>query len=61
MRKIRYFRCSGNHITEHLVEDDALIVECEKCNEEATRMISAPRCFNNTTGKSPSSNYTKQH
>ena len=32
--------------------------ECE-CGGIASRQLSAPRSFGNTTGKSPSSSYTK--
>lgn len=54
MKKYRNFRCEHDHITEQRVEDDVLIVDCTKCKGEAKRMLSAPKCFQNTTGKSPS-------
>ena len=58
MKKLRYFLCSNGHYTEQLVEDDIKSIKCE-CDEESKRQLSAPRCFGNTTGKSPSSSYTK--
>jgi predicted nucleic acid-binding Zn ribbon protein len=59
MKKLRYFKCVlCNQVTEVLVKDDTLTVKCE-CNGEARRMLSAPRCFGNTTGGSPSTNYSK--
>lgn len=58
MRKLRYFKCSNDHVIEELVEDDITSVNCE-CGETSKRLLSAPRCFGNTTGKSPSSSYTK--
>lgn len=56
---LRSFKCLNNHITEKFVEQDELLAECKECNEVATRMLSAPRCFGNTTGGSPSTNYSK--
>lgn len=59
MKKIRYFKCHNEHVTERWVEDEITIVACSECKEEAKRMLSAPRSFGNTTGKSPSSNYKR--
>ena len=54
MKKFRDFKCDTCQATqEHFVEDGVTMRECE-CGKQATRMISAPRCFGNTTGKSPS-------
>jgi hypothetical protein len=54
MKKLRIFKCSTcKKEDERLVDDGATMVECE-CGKQATRTISAPRCFGNTTGKSPS-------
>ena len=54
MKKLRVFKCgSCGKQHEKLVSDDVLSVEC-LCKEKATRMLAAPRCFQNTTGKSPS-------
>lgn len=59
MRKIRNFKCDKcqSHF-EKLVEDESKIVACP-CKGWAKRQLSAPRCFGNTTGKSPSSSYRK--
>ena len=59
MKMLRNFKCLNNHITERFSEQDELLTECKECNEVATRMLSAPRCFGNTTGGSPSTNYSK--
>ena len=54
MRKIRSFKCSTcNKTQEHFVDDGITMIDC-KCGKQATRMMSAPRCFSNTVGKSPS-------
>jgi hypothetical protein len=54
MRKIRQFKCAScEQEQERLVKDGVTMVDCE-CGKQAVRMISAPRCFGNTTGKSPS-------
>ena len=59
MKKLRYFKCaeSGESI-ERLAKDDMKTVECE-CGGLASRQLSAPRSFGNTTGKSPSSSYVR--
>ena len=54
MKKLRSFKCKNNHTTERLVKDNITIVSCGECKEEATKMLAAPKCFQNTTGKSPS-------
>lgn len=57
MKKYRNFKCSDGHMTERRVEDDTLIVDCTECKGEAKRMLSAPKCFQNSatcSGKSPS-------
>lgn len=57
MRKMRDFKCgSCGKSYRKLVDDDVMAVECE-CGKKAARTLSAPRCFGNTTGKSPSSKY----
>lgn len=57
MKKIRTFKCSSCHKTqEQFVDDGVRMVDC-KCGKQATRMISAPRCFSNSAtckGRSPS-------
>ena len=60
MKKIRYFKCKNNHETERFIDDHIKEVECEECGSIAKRMLSAPRCFGNTTGRSPSANYKRQ-
>jgi transcription initiation factor IIE alpha subunit len=55
MKKLRYFTCPSKHTSEQLVEDSVLTFQCDKCGEVAKRMMSAPRHFGNTTGRSPSS------
>ncbi len=59
MKKIRYFKCVCSKEIEKLVEDDVKVIECE-CGEFAMRMLSAPRCFGNTTGRSPAANYKRK-
>lgn len=57
MKKLRRFLCgSCNRRYEPLVEDDVKSIKCE-CGKDAVRVIAVPRCFSNTTGKSPSNNY----
>ena len=59
MKKLRYFKCSeSSELIERLVEDDMRVIECE-CGGLASRQLSAPRSFGNTTGKSPSSGYAR--
>ena len=50
------FKCSNEHITERLIDNKVKSVVCE-CGEEALKMLSAPRSFGNTTGRSPSATY----
>ena len=57
MRKIRFFKCPYcDEVKEKFVEDEVRMIECE-CGKTANRMLSAPRCFQNTTGKSPGAKY----
>lgn len=54
MKKIRYFKCSEcSEIIERLVDDIVGAVDCT-CGGMAIRQLSSPKCFQNTTGKSPS-------
>lgn len=56
MKKFRWFHCdSCKAKSEHRVEDGVKTVKC-KCGEDAVKMLSAPKYFGNTTGKSPSVN-----
>ena len=52
MKKIRHFKCDDDHITEKFAEDDERVTRCD-CGKDARRMLSTPRFFGNTTGKSP--------
>jgi len=56
MKKIRYFKCTKGYKFERMVTDDILEVKCE-CGDKAVRLLSAPRYFSNTTGKSPGAIY----
>ena len=56
MKKLRAFKCPCGQRIERLVEDDVRVIKC-KCGKDANRTLSAPRCFGNTTGGSPSSRY----
>lgn len=59
MRKIRQFKCEVcEEYSEHLVNDDVVVVKCD-CGGDKKKMLSAPRCFSNTTGRSPARNYKK--
>jgi len=54
MKKLRQFMCaSSQQIIERLVRDDRLNAKCD-CGSMALKQLSAPRCFSNTVGKSPS-------
>ena len=56
---IQWFKCSEcKEYFDLLVASDVLIVNCE-CKGLANRQLSAPRYFQNTTGRSPSAS-TKQ-
>ena len=56
MKKLRVFKCACGQRIERLVKDDVRVVKCE-CGKDAERTLSAPRCFGNTTGSSPSVRY----
>ena len=53
------FKCSNGHVTERLIDNKVKSVVCRECDEEALKMLSSPRSFGNTTGRSPSSSYKK--
>jgi hypothetical protein len=57
MRKLKNFKCPDNHIDEYFVNDDITTIKCSVCEKVAVKMLSAPRSFGNTTGKSPSMRY----
>ena len=52
-RKIREFKCECNKSFDKLVYDDTHTYKCE-CGQDANRVLTAARYFDNTTGKSPS-------
>ena len=55
MKKLRDFSCDKcTHKFESFVEDSQVMLACIKCGSEAYRRLSAPKCFQNTVGKSPS-------
>ena len=56
---LRNFKCGNSHITERLIDSNELTIVCPECNEIALKMLSAPRSFGNTTGRSPSATYKK--
>jgi putative FmdB family regulatory protein len=58
MLKFYDFRCSSCGVFEKMVKTETKELEC-KCGNVATRMLSAPKCFQNTTGKSPSASPRK--
>jgi len=41
MRKIREYRCVNNHISEKLVYDNVINIDCDECSNVAKRIISA--------------------
>ena len=54
MKKLRRFLCMSSQQTiERIVRDDQLNAKCD-CGSMALKQLSAPRCFSNTVGKSPS-------
>lgn len=54
MKKLRQFMCTSSQtIIERFARDDQLNAKC-KCGSMALKQLSAPKCFQNTTGKSPS-------
>ncbi len=54
MKKIRNFYCDHCGTFERFVEDEERVVNCN-CGRKSARQLSAPKCFQNTTGKSPCS------
>jgi len=59
MKMLGNFKCSDEHITERLIDNKVKSVKCSECDKEALKMLSAPRSFGNTTGRSPSATYKK--
>ena len=59
MLKFRDHRCQTClKITERMMRDNIKNILCE-CGGVATRILSAPKCFQNTTGRSPSASNIK--
>jgi hypothetical protein len=58
MKKLRNFKCTKcSQVFERLTNDDVKIVNCTcEPKAEANRCLSSPKCFQNTTGRSPSAN-----
>lgn len=54
MKKSRFFQCCKcDSVTERFVTDDVKVIKCE-CGGDGIRKLSAPKCFQNTVGRSPS-------
>ncbi len=54
MKQVNYFKCSScNKVTDELIESSVKSIPC-KCGGDMIKQLSAPKCFSNTTGKSPS-------
>ena len=61
MKKIRDFKCDKcAHKFESFVEDDTEWLSCIMCGGYSFKRLSSPKCFQNTTGKSPSVGKQKQ-
>ena len=57
MKIMANFKCSTcKRVVERRIENDVKKIECE-CEGVMIKMLSAPRCFNNTVGSSPASIY----
>ncbi len=57
MKIIAKFKClKCDRVVERRIENDIKEIECE-CEAVMIKMLSAPRCFNNTVGGSPSARY----
>ena len=54
MKKQRDFKCPKcKSIHDEYVEDEIKTVECKRCKVQAVRIISTPKYFGNTVGRSP--------
>ena len=59
MKMLRIFKCKPCKIEmEEFVNTDDK-VECSECGKECLKMLSSPRYFGSTTGRSPAVNYSK--
>jgi len=55
MRKLNDFKCKTTGQTfERFVNDNTNSLKC-LCGADAIKQVSAPKCFSNTVGRSPSS------
>ena len=56
MKKLRNFKCDTClEVFERMVFDEVKVVTCSCSGKaKANRCLSSPRCFSNTTGRSPS-------
>lgn len=53
MKKLRQFKCDDCGVVERLVIDSVIATKCN-CGKKIKRIMSAPRYFGNTVGRSPS-------
>ena len=53
MKKLRAFKCKLCNKDEEQLVNDNDIVKCSDCGEQCVKMISSPKCFSNTVGRSP--------
>ena len=61
MKKLRDFECANcGHCFEEFTLDDVISIQCKSCGSLASRLVSAARYFNNTTGGNPSTNYNRK-
>ena len=44
MKRFFDFKCPNGHVTEHYIETDVKEIQCDVCEENAKRIISAVRC-----------------
>lgn len=42
-KRMYEFRCVKEHITERFIDESVLVVECQHCHNDASRIISKPR------------------
>lgn len=42
MRKLRDFKCEAGHVQERLVNDDVMVILCDKCACLSKRQLAAP-------------------
>lgn len=62
MKVTRNFKCTNkecNHISNRFLDSEIVNIVCPMCGVVANKMLSAPKCFSNTTGASPSASKFK--